>query len=52
MKETEVAPGEPQGDETKEESRKMTWVQKIVGIVGFLFFVLIGVGAILRKCGG
>lgn len=52
MQEAEVAPGKTGEDEGKAENGKLSWIQKIIGIVGFLFFVLIAVGSIIRKCAG
>ncbi len=52
MQEAEVAPDETGEDEKKAANGKLSWGQKIVGIVGFLFFVLIAVGSIIRKCAG
>jgi hypothetical protein len=52
MKETQITPGDNQGEEKKEDPKKMGVIGKIAGAIGFIFFLLVIIGAIMRKCGG
>ena len=52
MKDAQTVPSGNQGDEKKEESKTSRIIRKISATIGFIFFLLILIGAIMKKCGG
>jgi hypothetical protein len=52
MKEAQTTPSDNQEKEGKAEPKKMGVIGKIAGAIAFIFFFLVIIAAIMRKCGG